>query len=135
MAARRTKRKPPRIKTLMQKRAVENMVEQVRKKQRPSVSRAMRDAGYSPNTATDPGKLTRSPSFRELCDEVGLTDNFILEALHDDIKNKPRKRVEELKLGAKIKGMFEEDNKQQNANVEALKSMADTLAQILKKND
>lgn len=68
-------------------------------------STAMIEAGYSPNTAKTPQKLTESEGFKELCDKVGLTDNFILKALQEDIEGKPLNRVQELNLASKIKGM------------------------------
>lgn len=121
-------------KTFLQKRAVKKLVEQVRKKQRPSVSRAMREAGYSHTTATAPAKLTRSKSFKELCDECGLTDNLILESLASDIKKKPRRRAPELALGARIKGMFKEDNEQQAmVGDKTLDTIAQTLKDIFSK--
>lgn len=47
--------------TLKQKRALALVVEKGR-----SVSSAMREVGYSPQTAVDPGKLTRSKGWAEL---------------------------------------------------------------------
>jgi len=87
--------------TEKQKRAVEKMVENGG-----VVSRAMEDAGYSPNTARTPQKLTNSDGFKELCEQCGLTDNLILNSLVEDIKLKPQNRKPELELGAKIKGML-----------------------------
>jgi hypothetical protein len=49
---------------LRQKIAFKNVVENGR-----SVSRAMRDAGYSPKTAVDPSKLTKSKSWKQLMDQ------------------------------------------------------------------
>lgn len=71
-----------------------------------NITKAMRDAKYSENTLNSPKKLTESKGFKELCDEVGLTDDFILGCLLEDIENKPRNRATELQLGAKIKGML-----------------------------
>lgn len=89
--------------TEKQKKAVDNMAENGG-----NVSKAMKDAGYSDETAKTPQKLTESKGFRELCDERGLTDNLILDALVDDIKVKEGNRKAELELGAKIRGMLNE---------------------------
>lgn len=67
-------------------------------------SRAMLDAGYSLATAKTPQKLTGSLGFVELCEERGLTDNFLIDALIEDIKAKPGNRTAELALALKIKG-------------------------------
>lgn len=76
-----------------------------------SVSKAMREAklkngknAYSIQTAKNPSKLTDSVGFMELCEEAGLTDEFLLEALHYDIKAKKKNRKPELELAFKIKG-------------------------------
>jgi len=87
--------------TIKQRRAVIKMVETGG-----NASKAMRDRGYSPNTAVNPDKLTRTKGFREVADELGLTDNFILSALHEDIDYKQYRREPELRLAAKIKGML-----------------------------
>ena len=87
--------------TIKQLRAVSKLVENGG-----NISKAMESANYSKNTAKTPQKLTESKGFKEICDEVGLTDDFILQCLVDDIADKPRNRATELQLGAKIKGML-----------------------------
>ena len=71
-------------------------------------SKAMRDVGYSVNTAKSPSKLTNSKGYKELCEKYGLTEKLIITALVSDIEEKPKKRIEELKLGAKIIGLSED---------------------------
>ncbi len=88
--------------------AVNRMVELGRNKKRISVSNVMREVGYSPSTAVVPSKLTKSPTFIQLCDDMGLTDDFLLEALHSDIKKKPKNRTAELKLAFQVKGKLKE---------------------------
>lgn len=70
-----------------------------------SVSRAMREAGYDETTAKNPKNLTESKGFKELCDELGLTENLIVDALVEDIKTNKGKRVPELTLASKILGL------------------------------
>lgn len=65
----------------------------------------MLDAGYSPNTAHTPKKVTESDTFIALCDELGLTKNLVVKSLVFDIKKKPAKRSSELSLAADILGM------------------------------
>jgi hypothetical protein len=64
----------------------------------------MREVGYSSNTAKTPQKLTNSVGFIELCEEKGLTDSLLIDALVEDIKTKKGNRKSELELGFKIKG-------------------------------
>lgn len=85
--------------TIKQRKAAERMVENGG-----NASRAMREVGYSPATAQNPKKLTESKGFLELCDELGLTDDLIVNALVADIKNKPKNRKAELELAAKMRG-------------------------------
>lgn len=89
--------------TLKQRKAVAIMVENGG-----NASRAMREAGYSHVTAENPDKLTNSKGFREIAEEVGLTDDFILKALKEDIEVKRQNRQPELSLAAKIKGMLKD---------------------------
>lgn len=92
--------------TIKQKKAVENLVGNGG-----NVTKAMRDAEYSENTLNTPQKLTKSKGFEEILEEQGLTDEFLTNALVEDIKGKPKNRKPELELGFKIKGrMVEKHN-------------------------
>ena len=97
--------------TNLQRAAVNRMVELGGKKKRISVSNVMREVGFSPATAKNPAKLTKSPSFIQLCDEAGLTDEFLLKALREDIEKKPKNRATELKLAFQVKGKLKEEEK------------------------
>lgn len=89
--------------TIKQRKAAEKLVENGG-----NVSKAMRDAGYSAETAKTPGKLTEAKGFAELMEEFGLTDELLLQALVDDINAKPGDRKPELELGFKIRGRMTE---------------------------
>ncbi len=89
------KKKEPTIK---QKLAMELVVENGG-----NVSKAMRDAGYSPATAKNPDKLTSSQSWQDLMDAY-LPDDMLLRALSDDIEKKEGNRTAELTLAVKMKG-------------------------------
>jgi len=88
-----------------QERALENMVENGG-----NTSQAMLEAGYSPNTAKTPQKLTESIGFVELCQKKGLTDDLLINALVEDIKKKKGNRRGEIELAFKIKGRFYQKN-------------------------
>lgn len=85
--------------TIKQEKALNKMVENGG-----NVSRAMIDSGYSLNTARTPQKLTESLGFITLCEEKGLTDDLLINALVEDIKQKKGNRKAELELGLKIRG-------------------------------
>lgn len=89
--------------TLQQEAAVDKLIEQGGR----SMSKAMRTSKvpYSPESAKNPQKLTRSKGYREILQRRGLTEDFITERLIDDIEAKPQKRFLELNLGAEILGM------------------------------
>ncbi len=99
--------------TVKQKLALEKMVEKGRAGKSISVSRIMREVGYSANTAVVPQKLTQSIGFQELCNELGLTDSFLTNALYEDIRDKPKNRERELRLAFTIKGKLDESSKTQ----------------------
>lgn len=100
--------------TTKQQTAISNMVENGG-----NVSKAMRDAGYSPNTAKTPKKLTKSLGFVQMCESYGLTEELLLEALVEDIKLKKGNRKAELELGFKIKGLLSGNNSSVSVNVES----------------
>jgi len=99
-----------RIKKLIKKnpnhvRVIEKMAERERKGERIVKGTILKEVGYSKEVQTHPEKVFNKRSFIELADEL-LPDTLILESLRDDIKGKPKRRYQELALGAKIKGML-----------------------------
>lgn len=92
--------------TVRQKIAFKEIVEN-----RGNVSKAMKKAKYSLASARNPRNLTQSKGFQELCDKIGLTDEFLTKALVSDIKGKPKNRKPELELGFKIRGRLKDDEK------------------------
>lgn len=86
--------------TIKQRKAFDRIVEN-----RGNISKSMREVGYEENTAKNPKNLTDSKGFKELANELGLTDDFITKALIEDITNKPGERSRELALAIKVKGL------------------------------
>lgn len=93
--------------SLKQKLALKNVVENGG-----NVSLAMRDAGYSPNTAKTPQKLTSSKAWEELMEEY-LPDTLLAER-HSALLNKKTENGEPdtvavkaaLEMAYKLKGAF-----------------------------
>ncbi|MDQ5922782.1 MAG: hypothetical protein QG644_490 [Patescibacteria group bacterium] len=110
------------MSTIKQERALEKMVENGG-----NVSQAMRDVGYSENTAKTPQKLTESLGFIELCDSKGLTDDLLINALVEDIKEKKGNRRAELELAFKIKGKLvnKTDIKSEDKQITGMQIMFD----------
>lgn len=77
-----------------------------------SLGKVMLKAGYSEITSKTPANLINSQGFRELCNEAGLTENLLLKAIADDIRDKPRDRSKELAIGCKVLGLYKADNEQ-----------------------
>jgi hypothetical protein len=94
--------------TIKQKIATKKMVENGG-----NVSKAMRDAGYSFNTAKNPKKLTDSKGWHSLIDEY-LPEDLLLEALNADIRNNIGNRKALLELAFKLRGKLDKDNVNNN---------------------
>ena len=88
--------------SMKQKVAVKKIIEN-----HGNVSKAMKEAGYQENTIKNPSNLTNSKGFKQLCNELGLTEELITTALVDDIKLKPQNRKAELELASKLLGLNE----------------------------
>lgn len=82
-----------------------------------NVAKAMRDAGYSAQTAKSPAKLTKSEGFRALCDELKFDNRFVISALKDDVMNKPGHRIGELTLASRILGLVQPPQVKTTVNV------------------
>ncbi len=67
--------------TLKQKQVAKNLVEKGS-----SVSQAMINAGYSPRTARAPSKVTKSKGFRELLDQMGVSDEKLAKVLNEGLE-------------------------------------------------
>jgi hypothetical protein len=91
------------VSTIKQKQALEKIIEN-----RGNVSKAMLAVGYDETTAKNPSNLINSKGFKELCEQHGLTDDFLIKALVADIKKKKGNRKPELELAFKVKGRLKE---------------------------
>lgn len=66
------------------------------------IGRALLRAGYSNTSVKNPSRVLQTDGFKKLLYTSGLTEKLVADSLSEDIKGKPRKRVEELKLAADI---------------------------------
>lgn len=95
----------------LQTKALDTLVEMGRTKKRILKGQVLKKAGYSKAVQEHPQKVFESKGFLELCDSLGLTDDFLTRALVNDIKKKPGKRTRELELGFKVRGKLKDNDK------------------------
>lgn len=90
------------------------------------------ETGYSELTAKTPKTITDTPGYKQALRELGLTEELITSSLVDDIKAKPKLRIQELKLGADILGMVkrEDDSPPPSGNTYNFLFSAETQAEI-----
>lgn len=67
-----------------------------------SIGKALLSVGYSHSIAKNPKRVLDSKGFRDLLHNQGLTEELVATSLVDDIKAKPKHRVQELSLAADI---------------------------------
>lgn len=67
-----------------------------------NIGKALAQAHYSIPTQRNPKTVIETKGFQALLHKQGLTQELVAESLVSDIKGKPLKRVEELKLAADI---------------------------------
>lgn len=105
MMATATKKQPKVIVTPRQKKAAQAVVENSRSPQPKTLGKVLTEVGYPENTAIKPTQVTESKGFKQALDDMGLTDELIVNALVEDIKMKRGRRTAELALASKIKGL------------------------------
>lgn len=94
--------------TDLQKRTLDKTVEYGGKGKKIVKGHILREVGASEAVIKTPQKVFESKGFLQLCDELGLTDNFLTEALVADIKGKPKKREKELRLAFQVRGRLKD---------------------------
>lgn len=57
-----------------------------------------------------PNRIIERPGFKQALRDLGLTEELITSSLVQDIRAKPEKRIQELKLGAEILGMVKRED-------------------------
>lgn len=74
----------------------------------------LKSVGYGTGLQNQPKRVVESEGFKAALEEFGLTEELITTSLVSDIKAKPEKRHQELKLGAEILGMVKREEQPQN---------------------
>lgn len=100
----------PQTPTPKQRKAAEAVAENLRSAKPLPTGQVLANVGYG-EIKQDPKRITESIGFKQALREMGLTEELITNALVDDIKAKPKNRVQEIKLGAEILGMKSDEEK------------------------
>lgn len=87
-------------------------------------------AGYSQTAIDNPQRVLQTKGFRQIADEVGLTKDFILKALQEDIAGKPLQRTGELALASKIHGMLDKSEETEEREIEVSWMQEDTSQNV-----
>ena len=98
-------KKPTPKQRIAARKIIENLYSNAPK----DLGEILENIGYSKSIASNPQMVTESIGFKKALNDLGLTDELITTALVDDIKAKPKNRIQELKLGAEILKMVKKE--------------------------
>lgn len=96
--------------TQRQRKAARALINNLQVDKPKTMGEILENSGYSEKTALTPKTVTELPGFKQALRELGLTEELITSSLVQDIKAKPEKRIQELKLGAEILGMVKRED-------------------------
>lgn len=104
------------IPTLKQKRAAKAIAENALIDKPRNLGEVLAGVGYG-KIVQDPRRITESIGFKQALHDLGLTEELITTSLVSDIRDKPKNRLGELKLGAELLGMVkkEDDSSKENS--------------------
>lgn len=86
------------------------MIQNLQKNKPEPLGTVLESIGYSESMAEMPNRIVEAPGFKQALRDLGLTEELITSSLVQDIKAKPEKRIQELKLGAEILGMVKRED-------------------------
>ena len=92
MKTMKTKERKQQQPTILQKKALTKITEQLKNNQRVSISQVMRAVGYSESSATKPSNLTKSKAWKNMLEEY-FPDDFLLKEHRGIIKQNKDKRT------------------------------------------
>jgi len=112
------KTKAKRMPTPKQRLAAKAVIENLSGNNPLPTGQVLENVGYG-SIVQDPKRILESIGFKQALYDLGLTEELITTSLVEDIKEKPKARLGELKLGAEILGMVKREDetpKSQNNN-------------------
>lgn len=81
------------------------MLENALSKQPKPIGQILENIGYSKGVTETPKMVLETAGFKQALRELGLTEELITTALVNDINEKPKNRLGELRLGAELLGI------------------------------
>ena len=112
------KTKAKRMPTPKQRLAAKAVVENLSIDKPKTLGEVLENVSYG-KISKQPSRILQSDGFKQALYDLGLTEELITTSLVEDIKEKPKARLGELKLGAEILGMVKREDetpKSQNNN-------------------
>ena len=103
----------PKTPTPKQRQAAKKIIENQRIDKPKDLGVVLADIGYSKGIQETPSIVIESQGFKQAIRDMGLTEELITSSLVKDIKKKPKNRLGELRLGAEILGMKQDEDKPQ----------------------
>lgn len=103
-------KKPKLIVTARQRKAARAVIENLRSTKPRSHKQVLSSVGYGTGLQDQPQRVLGSEGFKQAVREMGLTEDLIVSSLTKDIKKKPQNRLGELRLGAEILGMKQDES-------------------------
>ncbi len=104
-----TQTKPRRVPTPKQRKGALAVLENAQLDKPKPLGGVLENVGYG-SIAENPTRIIESAGFKQALADLGLTEELITSALVLDIKEKPKNRIQELKLGAEILGMVKRED-------------------------
>jgi hypothetical protein len=98
--------------TPRQRRLAQAIIDNIKSDKPLTKGEVLRSVGYE-KISNGPTRVIDSPGVKQAIRDLGLTEEFITNALVEDIKLKPQNRLGELRLGAEVLGMKEDEDKPQ----------------------
>lgn len=93
-----------------QKKAAKAIISNLQSEKPLPAGEVLRSIGYG-KISNGPIRVLESPGFKQALRDLGLTEELITSSLVEDIKLKPQNRLGELRLGAEVLGMKQDEDK------------------------
>lgn len=100
----------PVTPTIRQKKAAKAVSENLLVDKPRTLGEVLKSVDYGTGLQAQPGRVLESAGFKQALHDLGLTEELITSSLVQDIKDKPKFRLGELKLGAELLGMVKRED-------------------------
>lgn len=94
-----------------QKKAAKAVIDNLMNDNPKPLDKVLKSVGYGTGLQHNPNRVLESQGFKQAIRDLGLTEELITSSLVEDIKSKPQNRLGELRLGAEVLGMKQDEDK------------------------